>query len=82
MGDVVDGRFGRGARHNAGHRTLGHKTCSMDGAPGTDSIVFDLRGNDCSRSPRLQPAFRAESDPKLIRLFGDLALVVGRIAAE
>src|SRR5262245_14272510 len=82
MGDVVDGGFGRGARHNASHRTLGYKTCSMDRAPGTDSIVFVLRGNDCDRSPRLQSTPGAESDPKLIRLLDDLAPDVGRTATK
>src|SRR5262249_18153117 len=54
----------------------------MARAPGTDSILFDLRGNNCSQSNRLQPAARAESQPKLTSLFNNVALDVGRLETE
>ena len=50
--------------------------------PGGVSILFDLRGNDCSRSSRFQPAAGAESHPKFIGFFSNSAPDVGCIATQ
>src|SRR5262245_7192094 len=54
----------------------------MPRAPGAASILFDLRGNDCSRSSRFQPAAGAESHPKFIGFFSNIAPDVGCTATQ